>query len=1243
MDQRRLYVIKLIVALLFVLFMLLFSDVRAHSNDDTRDPRRDHKVILDIADEIEGEEEEEEVSQIDTETDHMDILRQVSSDSRGSADGDDFYEGDELSSDHSQFGEELYVEDYDDSLEPVYAGPEDYDESYRTRPGSSPEYGELPHCKQEESGNGQPRSAVVISTLDGRVTSLDASTGAVLWSHLTGGKNNEMLSSSMSKLEVTSRGEWVRLIPSLDGGIYRCDGDVVEALPVTAETLLHSSFKFNSDTIFTGGKSTEVWGMALDTGKLMYVCNSSGCKRQRTASKPSQLLVVKRTTQTVRAVDPKSGDERWNFSVGQHEINVAGGGCDWVDSSDVEVEELPTLHFIIPEGIVMGMDRANQLVWQQKLTSPVVNAWKVVNGELEQIDLFSTNSVPALTPDNGLPDSHYRPQGADDHKQPALYVGVHQKQLYIQQSGGMRHRVNTAFRVFSSGMPDEEGGANEVSFPRVQWRPYLATALSRTPVVNFNERKHPLLGDSEAGEEITAVAIPQQIDYPYDNGYYLFADENTGQLNFSGPWEVPVLEEETLMDEVTSYVFRICFQIGPDNWLKLACGIVFYAAIHYLAMRWVMQHMRRRIANQTLRFITMMLHHIILNNPHIIAIIQRMGVQLPQLEPPHPAQQENMRQPLPGGATEEQQKNDVTLQFTSRYLTDFKPMRCLGRGGFGVVFQVYNNLDENEYAVKRITLPSKEESAERVKREVRALAKLNHTNIVRYYNSWLESPPVGWHSEEDNLWKNSDTFSNSVFSPYEETQDKNYNKATTVDKILDRTQDSLSEVVKKLNYPQMTEYSNNASFGNEDSADSDDSDSDSSESDSCAQSNKQFSSAQCDDDSFDIVFENSVVKGGVSTNNLKKENISENTCDNTKDCLSVSEPRASGRQVSDLPLDDSQSVAFMEPICVPHSGNSLSVHSSQNSSSAYSSQKNNDQDDKSPDLFISDNNAKRRRVQSQPTPCGRTSVDERPRTLSLGITVEDTASKVKVENQPRPKTFLYIQMELCQKESLKDWLLKNCESRQEKIIYSMFNDIVRAVEYVHDNQMMHRDLKPSNIFFSLDGEIKIGDFGLVTTITEGEQEIRTPADGNPSLFSEHLHTHRVGTQLYMSPEQVNNLVYDYKVDIYSLGLIFFEMLVPFSTGMERLSVMSNLREGKFPDGFCDKYPDETELLKLMLSTNPANRPTTRGIRARNPLRPLQGSAVDDILPEDHFRLNRQRSHTRSHSGSSFSFTSSSSA
>lgn len=57
--------------------------------------------------------------------------------------------------------------------------------------------------------------------------------------------------------------------------------------------------------------------------------------------------------------------------------------------------------------------------------------------------------------------------------------------------------------------------------------------------------------------------------------------------------------------------------------------------------------------------------------------------------------------------------------YVSRYLTDFEPIQCLGRGGFGLVFEVRNRLDDCHYAVKRIQLPNSEEAREKVMREVK--------------------------------------------------------------------------------------------------------------------------------------------------------------------------------------------------------------------------------------------------------------------------------------------------------------------------------------------------------------------------------------------------------------------------------------------------------------------------------------------------------------------------------------------
>ena len=56
----------------------------------------------------------------------------------------------------------------------------------------------------------------------------------------------------------------------------------------------------------------------------------------------------------------------------------------------------------------------------------------------------------------------------------------------------------------------------------------------------------------------------------------------------------------------------------------------------------------------------------------------------------------------------------------------------------------------------------------------------------------------------------------------------------------------------------------------------------------------------------------------------------------------------------------------------------------------------------------------------------------------------------------------------------------------------------------------------------------------------------------------------------MSPEQRGRRPYSHKVDIYSLGLILFEMLVPFSTQMERVTVLSDLRKNKFPGHFLNQ-------------------------------------------------------------------------
>ncbi|KAI1295849.1 Eukaryotic translation initiation factor 2-alpha kinase [Mortierella claussenii] len=158
---------------------------------------------------------------------------------------------------------------------------------------------------------------------------------------------------------------------------------------------------------------------------------------------------------------------------------------------------------------------------------------------------------------------------------------------------------------------------------------------------------------------------------------------------------------------------------------------------------------------------------------------------------------------------------------------------------------------------------------------------------------------------------------------------------------------------------------------------------------------------------------------------------------------------------------------------------------------------------------------------------------------------------------------------------------------------------------------------------------KIGDFGLVTDMegggsaldAEGSQMSTVSAatsasasnldsiSGVAPLLRRHsssvttgsrssrTRTTAVGTVTYASPEQLArpNLGYDQKADIYSLGIIFFELYHPFSTLMERHAVLRTLRNGELPPDFVSRWPKEAAFVLWLMAEDPRLRPTAREI------------------------------------------------
>ncbi|GMS98482.1 hypothetical protein PENTCL1PPCAC_20657, partial [Pristionchus entomophagus] len=82
-----------------------------------------------------------------------------------------------------------------------------------------------------------------------------------------------------------------------------------------------------------------------------------------------------------------------------------------------------------------------------------------------------------------------------------------------------------------------------------------------------------------------------------------------------------------------------------------------------------------------------------------------------------------------------------------RFSIEFEVNRILGAGGFGIVFEGINVIDNCRYAVKRVSVKSSH--IDKALREVRTMALLDHPGIVRYNNTWIEKPPAGWQYEFD--------------------------------------------------------------------------------------------------------------------------------------------------------------------------------------------------------------------------------------------------------------------------------------------------------------------------------------------------------------------------------------------------------------------------------------------------------------------------------------------------------------
>jgi eukaryotic-like serine/threonine-protein kinase len=187
--------------------------------------------------------------------------------------------------------------------------------------------------------------------------------------------------------------------------------------------------------------------------------------------------------------------------------------------------------------------------------------------------------------------------------------------------------------------------------------------------------------------------------------------------------------------------------------------------------------------------------------------------------------------------------------------------------------------------------------------------------------------------------------------------------------------------------------------------------------------------------------------------------------------------------------------------------------------------------------------------------------------------------------------YVYIVMELLKGRTLRDVLAKEAPLDPARAVALMLQ-ISAAVAAAHDAGIIHRDLKPANIFIVQNSDVpavvKVLDFGIAKLAADSLED-----DEEPKALT--LVGAMIGTPRYMSPEQCDGAELTPAADVYSLGVILYEMLtgvVPFSGSSPLAIAMKHANEPpRRPSEFAGGIPPALEELVLQaLEKDPRDRP-----------------------------------------------------
>lgn len=175
---------------------------------------------------------------------------------------------------------------------------------------------------------------------------------------------------------------------------------------------------------------------------------------------------------------------------------------------------------------------------------------------------------------------------------------------------------------------------------------------------------------------------------------------------------------------------------------------------------------------------------------------------------------------------------------------------------------------------------------------------------------------------------------------------------------------------------------------------------------------------------------------------------------------------------------------------------------------------------------------------------------------------------------------LYLVMAYLDGGSLSDLIRRGAMPLAE--VQRYFEQIAGALDYAHRQNIVHRDIKPENILLDREGHALLADFGIAKIVQEVSTSTLTGTGG------------LVGTPAYMSPEQAQGLPVDNRTDIYSLGVVLYEMLTgkqPFAAETPMQVVLQHISAPIPPlaQPVGDYPPELDEVMARALAKDPAQR------------------------------------------------------